>query len=234
MENILEIADLSVYYHDGTQALRELNLTLPAGQRVGLLGPNGAGKTSLMLAVMNGIHFHGSIRVDGVELTRRSAAEVISRCGMTFQDSNDQLFMPTLLDDVAFGPLNQGLSPQEAQQQARVAIAAVGLAGLETRCAHHLSGGQARCAALATVLSMRVKLLMLDEPTANLDFRSRHRLLEILAGRRESMVLATHDLEVVRALCTHVVVLEAGRLAAYGPMEEILSDRPLLHRHGLA
>ena len=234
MADILEIDDLHVHYHDGDDALRGVSLRIGRRDRVGLTGPNGAGKTSLLLAVMRGVHYDGRIAVDGVELSRRSANGARNRCGMTFQEADDQLFMPTLLDDVAFGPLNQGLDAPAAADQARAAIAAVGLDGLGARSGHHLSGGQKRNAALATVLSMQVELLLLDEPGANLDFRSRRRLIDLLAGRGEAMLLATHDLDMVGELCGRVVLLDAGRIVADGPTETVLGDAPLLARHGLA
>jgi len=234
MSTTLEVRDLRVRYGDGTEALHGISFAVEPGQRVALIGPNGAGKTSLMLAIMRGLDFTGSIVVDGIASSRGSADELRSRCGMMFQEADDQLFMPTLLDDVAFGPLNQGLDAHAAQHAAEDAIRTVGLAGLESRSAHHLSGGQKRCAALATILSMRVKLLLLDEPGANLDFRSRKRLLELLDGRTEAMLLATHDLDLVQRLCTRAILLDAGQIAADGPVEQILGDRSLLAAHGLA
>ncbi|MFA6134304.1 MAG: ABC transporter ATP-binding protein [Phycisphaerae bacterium] len=232
--NVLEIHDLSVHYHDGTEALAGVSLAIRPGQRAAIIGPNGAGKTTLLLAAMNAVHYHGRIIVDGIELSRSTQAAARGRCGMTFQNADDQLFMPTLLDDVAFGPLNQRLSADQAQAQAAAAIAAVGLAGMEARAAHHLSGGQRRLAALATILSMSVKLLLLDEPAANLDFRSRQRLMETLAARGEALLLATHDLDLVEHLCNRIIVLDRGHIVADGPTGRILADRPLLARHGLA
>jgi cobalt/nickel transport system ATP-binding protein len=234
MANALEVRDLIVRYHDGTEALHGVDLSVAVGERVGLIGPNGAGKTSLLLAVMRGVPFEGTARVNGLELTRRQAARVRSQVGMTFQNADDQLFMATLLDDVAFGPLNQGLPADQAATTATAAIAAVGLTGLEHRPAHHLSGGQMRAASLATILSMNVALLLLDEPAANLDFRSRSRLLGILTARSEAMLLATHDLDLVARLCSRVVVLDEGRIAADGPAGAILNDHTLLAAHGLA
>jgi len=234
MASALEVRGLTVRYHDGTCALHGVDLAVAAGQRVGLIGPNGAGKTSLLLAVMRGVPFEGTISVDGVEVSRRQVTQARGQVGMTFQNADDQLFMATLLDDVAFGPLNQGLPPDQAAEAATTAIAAVGLRGLENRPAHHLSGGEMRAASLATILSMNVRLLLLDEPAANLDFRSRRRLLEILAGRGEAMLLATHDLDLVARLCSRVVVLHDGRIAADGPAEAILNDHALLAAHGLA
>ncbi len=234
MPRILDIEDLFVTYHDGTEALRGVSLALEPAQRVGLIGPNGAGKTTLLLAVMRGVPFTGRIAVDGIEATRRTADEVRGRCGMTFQDPDDQLFMPTLLDDAAFGPLNQGCDAAGARAAAIQAIAAVALSGMEDRCAHHLSGGQKRNAALATILSMNVKLLLLDEPGASLDFRSRRRLADILSGRAEAMLLATHDLNMVAELCDRVIVMDGGKIAADAPTDTILNDAKLLGAHGLA
>lgn len=234
MSHVLEIENLTVRYDAGAEALRGVCLSVGPGRRVGLIGPNGAGKTTLLLAIMRGVRASGSIVVDGVELTRRTVDQVRSRCGMTFQSADDQLFMATLLDDVAFGPLNQGKGPQEAESLARHALRAVALDGLETRSAHHLSGGQKQNAALATILAMQVKILLLDEPGASLDLRSRRRLMAVLAQRPEAMIIATHDLDVIRTLCTRVVVLDEGRIVADGDVETILGDTDLLAAHGLA
>lgn len=232
--DILEIADLHVRYPDGTRALHGVGMRVAAGEHVAVIGPNGAGKTSLMLAIMRGLDFAGRIVIDGIASARGTAEQVRSRCGMMFQQADDQLFMPTLMDDVAFGPLNAGMTACDAYAAAMEAIGTVGLAGLEGRPAHHLSGGQKRSAALATLLSMRVKLLLLDEPGANLDFRSRGRLVELLTARPEAMLLATHDLEMVGRLCGRVIVLDEGKVAADGPAAEILADKSLLAKHGLA
>ena len=234
MDDMLDIQDLIVRYDDGVEALRGVSLRMGRAERVALIGPNGAGKTSLLLAVLRGVPFAGRISVAGEELTRRTADGVRGRCGMTFQDPDDQLFMPTLLEDAAFGPLNQGLDAPAAERRARLAIAAVGLEGLENRGGHHLSGGQKRNAALATILSMQVDLLLLDEPGASLDFRSRRRLIELLAGRPEAMLLATHDLPMVRDLCSRAVLLDDGKIVADGPAGPVLDDRVLLAAHGLA
>jgi cobalt/nickel transport system ATP-binding protein len=231
---LLEIADLRVRYADGVDALRGISLAVGPAERVGLIGPNGAGKTTLMLSIMNAVSFAGRIRVDGIEVNRRGEREVRSRCGMIFQDAEDHLFMPTLLDDVAFGPLNQGCEPDEAHRRAQEAIAKVGLTGLENRSAHHMSCGQKRAAALATVLSMQVRLLLLDEPCANLDHRGRRRLIEILAQRSQAMLLATHDLPLVQSLCARTILIDEGQIIADGPTAELLGDARLLAAHGLA
>ena len=233
MKMLLEIDNLSVHYHDGAHALHGVSLRVAAGERVGLIGPNGAGKTSLLLAVLRGVPCDGRVAVEGVELSRRTQDDVRGQCGMIFQDADDQLFMPTLLEDVAFGPLNQDCLPDEARRRAQEALAVVGLAGLEQRSAHHLSGGQKRCAALATVLAMRVKLLLLDEPAANLDYRSRKRLLDVLTARPEAMVVATHDLPMVARLCARTILLDDGHIIADGPTADVLADAKLLEDHGV-
>ena len=234
MSELLSIRDLKATHHDGTVALRGVSMDLGAGQRTALIGPNGSGKTSLMLAVLGAMSVEGEVVVDGIELSRGTTETIRSRCGMVFQDAGDQLFMPTLLEDVAFGPLNQGQQPDQAVRTAQVALASAGLEGLDNRSPHHLSGGQMRCAALATVLAMDVKLLLLDEPGANLDGRSRRRLIELLSDRPEAMLLATHDLDMVGKLCSRVVVLEGGLIVADGPTQQVLSDRSLMEAHGLA
>ena len=231
---LLQIEDLHVHYADGVDALGCVSLTVKPSERVGLVGPNGAGKTTLMLAIMNAVRFTGRIVVDAVEVSKKTEHEARSRCGMIFQDAEDHLFMPTLLDDVAFGPLNQGCRAEEARRRAGEAIAQVGLTGLEHRSAHHMSSGQKRAAALATVLSMQVKLLLLDEPGSNLDGRSRRRLIEILDGRTEAMLLATHDLPMIDRLCSCVILLDQGNIVADCSTAALLADTPLLRAHGLA
>jgi cobalt/nickel transport system ATP-binding protein len=231
--DVLHVEDLCVRYTDGVQAIRGVSFSVRPSERVGLLGPNGAGKTTLMLAVMNAVRFTGRVLVDGVEVGKATASQTRSRCGMTFQDAEDHLFMPTLLDDVAFGPLNQGCDSGEAQRRSHDAIAQVGLAGLELRSAHHMSGGQKRAAALATVLAMQVKLLLLDEPAVNLDCRSRRRLIETLDHRSEAMLLATHDLPMIRRLASRVILLDQGQIIADRPAADLLADAALLAAHGL-
>lgn len=230
---LLQVQNLHVHYADGVNALRDVSLIVNPAERVGLIGPNGAGKTTLMLSIMNAVRFTGRIVVDSIEVSKKTEQETRSRCGMVFQDAEDHLFMPTLLDDVAFGPLNQGCDTNEAKRRADEAIAKVGLTGLEQRSAHHMSGGQKRAASLATVMSMQVKLLLLDEPGANLDSRSRRRLIEILDARTEAMLLATHDLPMVRRLCSRVILIDQGQIMADRPTNDLLADTALLHEHGV-
>jgi cobalt/nickel transport system ATP-binding protein len=229
---LLQIDNVCMRYADGVDALRGASLRIHAGERVGLIGPNGAGKTTLMLCIMNAVRFTGQIIIDNIEVSKTTEQQARSRCGMIFQDAEDHLFMPTLLDDVAFGPLNQGCDSLEARRRATESIAQVGLTGLEERSAHHMSGGQKRAAALATVLSMQVQLLLLDEPGSNLDGRSRRRLLDILDGRTEAMLLATHDLPMIGRLCSRVILMEEGRIIADRPTADILGDKDLMITHG--
>jgi cobalt/nickel transport system ATP-binding protein len=231
---LLQVHDLHVRYADGVDAIRGVSLNIYPAERVGLIGPNGAGKTTLMLSIMNAVRFTGRIVIDAVEVSKNTEHRTRSQCGMIFQDAEDHLFMPTLLDDVAFGPLNQGCNPHEARRRAQEAIEKVELTGLEQRSAHHMSGGQKRAASLATVMSMQVKLLLLDEPGANLDGRSRRRLMEILQDRTEAMLLATHDLPMIRHLCSRVILMDKGQIIADRPANDMLADTTLLSEHGLA
>lgn len=230
---LLQIANLHVHYADGVDAIRGISMNIKPSERVGLIGPNGAGKTTLMLAIMNAVRFSGKIVIDSLAVNKKNEIKTRSSCGMVFQDAEDHLFMPTLLDDVAFGPLNQGCATETAIHHAKEAIAQVGLTGLEQRSAHHMSGGQKRSASLATVMAMQVKLLLLDEPGANLDGRSRRRLMEILDSRTEAMLLATHDLPMIQRLCTRVILMDQGKIVADSPTSDLLADQTLLKEHGL-
>lgn len=232
--DLVRIVGLRASYPDGTEALRGVDLSLPAGGRLALLGANGSGKTSLLLTMMGGLPIRGGrVEVAGVSVGPGTLNQVRRRCGMLFQQPDDQLFMPTLLEDAAFGPLNHGQPPAKAAELAKAALAGVGLAGLEGRSGHHLSEGQKRSACLATVLSMQVELLLLDEPTANLDARGRAKIARLLAERPESMIVATHDLELAGLLCDQAIILNAGQAAAAGAAQDLLAQTDLLEQHGL-
>jgi cobalt/nickel transport system ATP-binding protein len=236
MPPLVEVSGLSFRYPDGTGALTGVSFRVEAGERVALLGPTGSGKSTL-LQHLNGllVPAEGTVRVDGIVVTGdRAIREVRRRVGLVFQDPNDQLFLPTLLEDVAFGPLNDGVAPAEAVLRARSTLAELGLDHVHDRAAHHLSGGERRLAALATVLVLRPALLALDEPTGDLDARNRQQLVRLLRARPETLLAATHDLEVARALCRRGLVLHQGRVVADAPLPAIVGDPSLLERYGLA
>jgi cobalt/nickel transport system ATP-binding protein len=227
--------DVSYSYPDGTPAIERVSFAVEAGEAIALLGPTGAGKSTLLLH-LNGLVLpaSGRVVVDGLTVSEESAREVRRRVGLVFQDPDDQLFLPTLLEDVAFGPINEGRTPAEAEVYARQVLSDLGLDGHEGRAAHHLSGGEKRLAALATVLVSRPGLLALDEPTSNLDAKGRRCLVDLLRARTETLIVATHDLDVARALCSRGVVLDSGSVAYDGPLERLLGDFGTLERHGLA
>lgn len=233
---LVEIRDLGFHYPDGTAALDAVSLTVARGERVAVLGPTGSGKSTL-LQHLNGLlrPTAGGVWIDGVAVEDGATLPAIRRqVGLVFQDPNDQLFLPTLLEDVAFGPLNDGAATADAAGRATAILHELGLDGIGARAAHHLSGGERRLAALATVLVSRPVVLALDEPTGDLDARSRHRLVALLRHRPETLLVATHDLALAGALCRRGVVLYDGRLVADRALAELLADRTLLERYGLA
>ena len=230
----LEVSGLAFAYPDGHQALFGVDLAIPRGERVALLGPNGAGKTTLVLH-LNGILTAGagSVRVGGLPVTKDTLAEVRRRVGLVFQDPDDQLFMPTVREDVAFGPANAGLRGAELEARVTRALERVGMAEFADRPPHHLSFGQRRRVAVATVLAMDPEILVLDEPSANLDPAARRELAEILLSLDLTVLMVTHDLPYALELCPRSVILSEGVIAADGPTAELLADEGLLRRHRL-
>ncbi len=222
------IRDLTFRYPDGTMALQNLSLEVPPGARVALLGSNGAGKSTLLLC-LNGLNDPaGTIEVEGVPVTRPNLAALRARIGLVFQNPDDQLFCPTLFDDVAFGPRNQGLPEDQVLTRVHDALHAVGLDGLEEKSAFHLSFGQRKRAALATVLSMKPGILALDEPSANLHPRARRELAAVLRAAGGTHLIATHDFDLARDVCDRAVLMWKGRVEAEGTVAEILGDRKRL------
>ena len=233
----LEIKDLAFAYPDGNQALFGVNLTVGQGERVALLGPNGAGKTTLVMH-MNGIHpaAHGEVRVAGqlVEASDKANLRSIrSKVGIVFQDPDDQLFMPTVGEDVAFGPYNMGVRGTELDQVVIEALELVGMTEFKDRPPHHLSFGQRRRVAVATVLAMKPEILVLDEPSSNLDPASRRELADILRSLAITIVMVTHDLPYALELCERAVILSGGIIVADKKTRDILGDKELLSAHRL-
>ncbi|HEX6346950.1 energy-coupling factor ABC transporter ATP-binding protein [Umezawaea sp.] len=230
----LLVEHLAYAYPDGHQALFGVNLRVRRGERVALLGPNGAGKTTLVMH-LNGVISGGSGRIEvaGLPVDRANLKEIRRRVGVVFQDPDDQLFMPTARQDVAFGPANFGLRGAELDERVRRALDAVGMGDFADRSPLHLSGGQRRRVALATVLACDPEILVLDEPSANLEPVARRELAEVLLGLDRTMLMVTHDLPYALQLCTRSVVIDEGVVVADGPTREILADTALLAAHRL-
>jgi cobalt/nickel transport system ATP-binding protein len=226
---VVAVSGLRFAYPDGRLALDGVDLHVHPGERVALLGPNGAGKTTLILH-LNGILLpqQGTVHVAGIPVTRENFAEVRRRVGIVFQDPDDQVFMPTVYEDVAFGPANLGLRGADLEARAQAALAAVGMEGLRDRVPHHLSFGERRLVAIATVLAMEPEILVLDEPSANLDPAGRRELAEVLRRLGLTMLMVTHDLPYALLLCDRAVVMNRGSIAADGPIQEILSNAALM------
>jgi cobalt/nickel transport system ATP-binding protein len=233
-EPSLEVIDLSFAYPDGRQALRDVDLHVHHGERMALLGPNGAGKTTLLLH-LNGIlrPASGEVRVAGLVVSEDSALEVRRRVGLVFQDPDDQLFMPTVGQDVAFGPANFGVEGEQLEARVAEALAAVSMLEAWERAPHHLSYGERRRVAIATVLAMRPEILVLDEPTSNLDPASRRELIDVLLGLPITQLVVSHDLPFALELCPRAVVMDEGLIVAGNTTVEILTDELLMKTHRL-
>jgi cobalt/nickel transport system ATP-binding protein len=236
-EKSLEISGLAYAYPDGNQALYGVNLSINQGERVALLGPNGAGKTTLVLH-LNGIipTMQGQVRVAGELVDSKNAESIKSvrhRVGIVFQDPDDQLFMPTVGQDVAFGPYNAGLRGIELDKAVKEALELVGMSEFIDRPPHHLSFGQRRRVAVATVLAMKPEILVMDEPSSNLDPAARRELAEIITSLDVTLLMVTHDLPFAHELCQRAVILSAGVVAADDEISRVLSDKQLLTAHRL-
>ena len=231
---VLDVQGLAYAYPDAHQALYGVDLHVHRGERVALLGPNGAGKTTLVLH-LNGILTpgRGSVSVCGLEVAKPNLQEIRRRVGVVFQDPDDQLFMPTVRDDVAFGPANLGVRGPELDARVAEALDRVGMGAYADRPPHHLSFGQRRRVAVATVLAMQPEILVLDEPSSNLDPASRRELADIVRGLDVTVLMVTHDLPYALELCPRSVVLSDGVIVADGPTADVLTDEATMRAHRL-
>jgi len=234
VHHTIEVCDLKFAYPDGREALCGVDLSIAPGEKVGLVGPNGAGKSTLMLH-LNGIlrAAAGSIQVCGQPVDDDHLAYVRRAVGLVFQDPDDQLFSPTVFEDVAFGPMYMGLDRAEVEVRVQAALTAVGMEQAGERVPHHLSGGEKKRVAIATVLAMEPEILVLDEPTAGLDPRARRELITLLRELPQTMLVSTHDLWMVQELFARSAVIDGGRIVADGPTQVLLSSPELLEQHGL-
>jgi cobalt/nickel transport system ATP-binding protein len=233
MHHSIEIENLSFAYPDGHAALRGISLHIAPGEKVALVGPNGAGKSTLILH-LNGILLgKGKVHVCGLDIDEKNLSRVRASVGLVFQNPDDQLFSPTVYEDVAFGPLYQGLSAPEVDERVKTALAAVRMSDYARRVSYHLSTGEKKRIAIATVLSMQPEILVLDEPTAGLDPRARRTLINLLRELPITMLVSTHDMKMVKELFPRTVVMDDGQIVADAPTISILDDEELLTAHGL-
>lgn len=233
MEPAIEIANLSFTYPDGQPALRDVSLRIMPGERLALVGPNGAGKSTLLLHLNGILRGEGQVRICGLPCSRENFKRIRALVGLLFQSPDDQLFSPTVYEDVAYGPIYQGLPEGEVSERVESALGAVGMTAAAQRMPYHLSLGEKKRIALASVLAMQPRILAFDEPSAGLDPRGRRELIELLVSLPQTLLVAAHDLALVRAATTRTVILDGGRVVADGPTEEILADETLLEAHGL-
>jgi len=229
---VIEIDHLSYHYPDGTSALRDIDLEVYQHESIAILGPNGAGKSTLLYHLNGTLMGEGKVTVLGIPVEKENLKEIRKRVGLVFQSPEDQLFCPTVFDDVAFGPLNMGLDELKVRQRVERALEIMGLNGFEGRSAHHLSEGEKKRVALATVLSMNSEILALDEPTDNLDPSGSRMLIERIQSVPQTKVIVTHHLPVAVDLCERAILLYGGRKIEDLSMRELLKDRALLERFG--
>lgn len=233
MTTVLQVRDLHFSYHDGREALRGVSFQMCDGDKVALVGPNGAGKSTLMLHLNGILDGRGEVLVGGQRLRRENLPAIRAMVGLVFQNPDDQLFSPTVFEDVAFGPLHMGLPMDEVERRVHSALEAVRMTGFKDRLSHHLSVGEKKRIAIATVLSMDPQILVLDEPSAGLDPRGRRTLINLLRDLPITMLVSTHDMRLVQELFPRTIVMDEGQIVADGRTQNILENEELLTAHGL-
>ncbi len=235
-KKVIEIRKLNYSYPDGQGALEDINLDVFEDETLGIIGPNGAGKSTLLLhlnGILRGNSKNSYVKILGLETKDKNLAQIRSKVGLVFQDPESQLFMPTVFDDVAFGPINMSLPKDKVETAVKDALKVVDMVNYLHRHPYHLSFGEKRRIAIATVLAMNPEILALDEPTSNIDPKHRRDLINFLKGLNLTKIIATHDLELVFEVCSRVVLLDQGRLIASGNTLNILKDKSLLESHSL-
>ncbi|MBN2501124.1 MAG: ABC transporter ATP-binding protein [Anaerolineales bacterium] len=230
---ILSVNDLQFHYPDGRQALKGISLEMARCEKIALVGPNGAGKSTFLQHINGLLEGEGTINVAGLPLDKENLPIIRAKVGFVFQNPDDQLFSPTVYEDVAFGPLHMGFPEDEICERVKAALAQVGMSDYIQRLSHYLSTGEKKRIAIATVLAMQPDLLVLDEPTAGLDPRARRALINLLEELQIGMIIATHDLLMVRELLPRMVIIDGGQIVADGETESLLADKDLLEVHGL-
>jgi len=233
MHHRIEVSQLSFGYPDGRQALQGINLSIAPGEKVALVGPNGAGKSTLLLHLAGILRGQGEVRVSSVPVSDETMSTIRSAVGLVFQDPDDQLFSASVYEDVAFGPRYMGLNEVDVAERVGTALQAVGMVGAGSRVPYHLSGGEKKRVAMATVLSMDPEILILDEPTLGLDPRGRRDILTLLHQLPQTMLVSTHDMRLVKELFPRMVVIDEGRIVADGPTDELIHDSAVMEKHGL-
>ncbi len=234
MQNkIIEIKNLNYFYPDKTPALSNINLEVHEGQSIGIIGPNGAGKTTLLLHLNGILQGQGSVRICGMQINKEDLPKIRSKVGLVFQDPDSQLFMPTVFDDVAFGPINMDMPKEKIPSLIEKALNEVDMLKAKDKLAHHLSFGEKKRVSIATVLSMKPEILAMDEPTSNLDPKHRRKLINFIKDSKLTKIIATHDLELVLEVCQQVIILDKGIIVSQGNTKDILSDKTLIEAHDL-
>ena len=230
---MIEFDNVSFAYETGAPVLKNVSFRIAEGESVGLIGANGAGKSTVMKLLLGLLQGEGRVLVDGTEVTRATLAETRRKPGFVLQNSDHQMFMPTVLEDMTFGPLNYGATRAEAEARADAALEQLGIAPLKYRRNHQLSGGEKRMAAIATILAMEPRSILMDEPTAALDPYNRRLVLRVIQSLTQTKLIASHDLDLILDVCPRVILLSGGSVAADGAADVILRDRALLEAHRL-
>ena len=230
---MIEFQNVSFSYEKGRPVLEDISFRIEAGEAVGLIGANGAGKSTVMKLLLGLLAGEGRILVDGLSVGKRNLAEIRRRLGFVLQDSDDQMFMPTVFEDMILGPMNYGLSRAEAEARVDAVLEKLSLTDLKHRHNHRISGGEKRMAAIATVLAMEPEAVLMDEPTAALDPCNRRKVIRAIRELSGTKIVTSHDLDMILDTCDRVILLSDGRIAADGPAKDILTDRALLEAHRL-